>query len=124
MPADSQFTQNLIYPDLQIKSLDGDSIILRKIALMLGVISGVSTETSYNPTQYTASIVVATTSGSVSAGKKQITFTFQPGFTGSVGGQSYTATSSPVIITAPINATLAAIAYTVTAGSVQIVSLT
>jgi hypothetical protein len=124
MAADPQYTQNLVYPDLQIKTLDGDAVVLRKIALMLEAISGVANATSYNPTQYTPTVSVASSSGNVSSGAKQVTFTFQAGFSGTVGGQAYTSASSPVVIAAPVNGTLAAIPYTVTAGSVQIVSLT
>jgi hypothetical protein len=124
MAADPQYTQNLVYPDLQIKTLDGDAVVIRKIALMLESIAGVAAGTSYDPVQYTPNVSVKNSSGTVSAGAKQVTFTFQTGFNGTVGGQTYSALSSPLVISAPVNATLAAIPYTVTAGSVQIVSLT
>lgn len=124
MPADPQYTQNLIYPDLQIKTLDGDAAVIRKIGLMLQLMSGVSSSASYTPNNYTPSVVVANSNGSVASGASQVTFNFQPGFSGSVAGQAYTASSNPLVISAPVNATLSSIAYTVTAGSVEIISLT
>ena len=122
--ADTQYTTNISFPDLQIKLADSNDIVLRKMALMLEVISGVTNPTTLTPNVYTPHVTVATTNGTVSSGSRQVTFTFLTGFTGTVLGQAYTASSAPLILIAPSNSTFGSIAYTVSAGSVQIVSVT
>jgi len=65
-----------------------------------------------------------TSSGSVSAGKDSVTFMPSSDYTGLIDGVSYPGASWQVIpFTASVGRKLPAIAYTVTTGSLNIVSL-
>lgn len=75
-------------------------------------------------TQRTPSITTATASGSVPAGARKLTFIFSNDFAGSVLGSTFSGTNdASVTIDAPAGDTLAAVAYTITAGSLRIVEV-
>jgi hypothetical protein len=79
---------------------------------------------SATATARTPTISSASTSGSVTAGARKITFIFSSDFTGTVLGVAFTgANDTYVNIDAPGNDTLTAVAYTVTAGSVRILKV-
>lgn len=70
-------------------------------------------------------ITLATSSGTVAGNAKRVTLIFSSDFTGTVGGVAFAgATDSSVTFSADQPGdTLAAIAYTVTAGNVRIVRI-
>lgn len=70
-----------------------------------------------------ATFTAATANGTVTGGSKEVTFIFGATFTGTVGGVAFTSTDVPLRITAGYNDVLAAIPYTVAAGTVRIVQV-
>lgn len=72
----------------------------------------------------TVDTLVASTSGSVPARTKQVTFIFSATFTGTIAGSAFAGWAGadvPLTITAPDGDTLDAIPYTVTTGTLKIV---
>lgn len=82
---------------------------------------GGGTETSV---QRTPSITVATTNGTIAAGAQRISIIFSTDFAGTVLGATFDGSiDSSVAFSAPTGDTLAAVGYTVTAGSARIVKI-
>lgn len=76
-------------------------------------------------TARTPAVSLVTTNGTVASGKKIVDFIFSSDFTGTVLTVAFTGAADSVIsFEAPPGDTLAAIAYTVTAGSIRIVTIT
>ncbi len=74
--------------------------------------------------QRTPAITVATASGSVAAGTRKMTMIFSSDFTGTVLGASISGVNDrSLTIDAPARDTLAAIAYTITAGNIRIITV-
>ena len=76
---------------------------------------------SPTPVSRTSAISVVTTSGTVTAGAKEVEFIFSSTYTGNILGVAFTgASDSSLRFVAPTFDTLGAIAYTVTAGSFRL----
>ena len=98
-----------------------DGTATGELVVKVAVVAGGSTPVSI---QRTPAMVLATTSGTVAAGAKVVEFIFSSSFTGTVLGVAFAgATDSSEKFTAPGNDTLGAIVYTVTAGSVRIMTI-
>ena len=63
-------------------------------------------------------------SGSIGANAKSIQIIFNSGFTGTIGGSSFTSSNAPITINAPAGGVLNAINFTVSAGSVTFITVT
>jgi len=88
-----------------------------------GVLDTISTNTPASA-QRTPAIATATGSGTVSSGKRKVTFIFSADFTGTVLSAAFNGNvDSQLQIDAPAGDTLAAIAYTVTNGNVKILTV-
>lgn len=84
-----------------------------------------ATVASQPTTARTPTITRVTSSGAspVVAGARSVTFVFSTDFVGTILAVAYTGAIQSITLTAPGNDTLAAIAYTVTAGSMDIIKL-
>lgn len=80
--------------------------------------------TNTTTAERTPTITTASSSGTVSAGARKLTFIFSADFSGTVLGAAFEgATDTAITIDAPSGDTLAAVAYTRSAGSVRIVKV-
>lgn len=79
---------------------------------------------SFNATQLTPTISDISTSGTISAGCKGLTFVFSPTFVGSVLGSSILGSVLQTLtIPIPPGSTLGSVAYTCTSGSMQAIQV-
>lgn len=75
-------------------------------------------------TQRTPTISTASSTGTVAAGAKKLTLVFSSDFAGTVLGAAFSgAADKSIDLNAPDNDTLAAVAYTVSAGSIRIIKV-
>lgn len=92
----------------------------------LKVSGAFSASVTTNPTPTdTASIAestLATTSGSVTTGALWATFVFSPNFSGTIAGQSFSGASGASVTFPPMGKKYPAINYTITAGSLTILT--
>lgn len=96
----------------------GDSP-LGEVFLKVGIVGGVA----LGGDQLTPISALVTTGGTVASGKKHIEFIFSSDFVGNVNGIAYTGVSEAAqIFNAPSGSTFGAIAYTVSAGSIRLIS--
>lgn len=80
--------------------------------------------TNTTSAQRTPTITTASGNGTVSAGARKLTFVFSTDFAGTVLGATFAGDDdASITIEAPANDTLAAVAYTVSAGSVRILKV-
>jgi hypothetical protein len=88
-------------------------------------VKGTVSTTPASPVVRTASIATATTSGTVAAGARTLTFIFSANFTGTLLSGTFSgATAASVTINAGGQAdTLAAVGYVVTTGTLQILEV-
>lgn len=95
-----------------------------QLAVLLKRVERATNGTGPTPPTVTPTITTASTSGTVAAGSRGLTFVFSSTFTGTVLGATCAgATDSSLSIPAPPGTTLAAVAYIVSAGSVRILDV-
>lgn len=98
---------------------DPDKIIQLKIARAVQVSAGLGAGTS------TPVLTTVAASGTVAAGFRKATFVFSPDFVGTVlGGTFAGAADAALSLEAPVGSVLDAVAYTRSAGSIRLITLT
>ena len=90
---------------------------------LLAINTDGSINVAQNVTARTAAITLAVANGSTAGGIQSVTFTTSAGFTGTIAGAVIPANIS-LSVSANGNDTINAIAYTITAGSILITTLT
>lgn len=98
---------------------DNEVMLLRKIAKSLDILAGGAPSGDAASQQLTPAGSAVTSSGTVAAGKRSVTFIADSSFTGTVLGVALNASES-ITFTAPVGFTLGAIVYTRTAGTLRI----
>lgn len=118
----------LLYPDLGVQeppeqAFRADIPARHAEILMLTLLDSIR-QGAPASVQRTPSIAVVNASGSVAAGARKVTFIFSTDFAGTVMGVAFSGANDAAL---PIESdggnTLAAIAYTITAGSARIVKI-
>jgi hypothetical protein len=95
-----------------------------KAVAVQGVTGGKAVATAEASAQLTPTITTVTTSGTVAAGARKLTFVFSSDFAGTVLTATFAgANDASISLDAPTPNTLAAVAYTVTAGTIRIVKV-
>ena len=107
-----------LYPDTTPRAGDDDTALLGKQLQLLA--AGITTTPGTGTTR-TPAFTAATSSGTVTAGAKSVTFIFSTDFAGTILGTTIDlSTMGSITFTAPSGDTLSAIAYTRSAGTIYI----
>ena len=108
---------DLTFPTQRIQTTDMEATILRRTALNIQDIAGGKS--------VTPAIANVSSSGTVAAGARSLTFIFSPDFAGTILGVAFAGgVDDDFTISTSGRDYLTAVAYTVTAGSLKILSLT
>jgi len=115
MPDDFSAAATLGDPDKVIRLKIAQSVKATHDLLSGGTGAGTSTPV----------ITTVSASGTVAAGFRKVTFIFSADFAGTVLGATFDgATDASLSLEAPVGSVLAAVAYTRSAGSIRIITLT